>query len=602
MPEPELTRLELLAEIDTLVEDLRAWADSAPAWEPARTAQAFIRRLLERVEGIRIKLGAPLVVATLGGTGTGKSALLNALLGEEVLPTGPIRPTTCQPTLLCQPDISPEMLGISPSAVEVFHRDMPMLTDLVLIDCPDPDTSESAEEAASNLARLRQILPYCDVILVTGTQQKYRSGRVAEELNLAATGARLIFVQTHADQDEDIRHDWQKVLQPGYAVSQIFRIDSLRALDDVRSGRPHQPEMQELLDLLRRLSGSAASRIRRANLLDLAAEALHRCGEKIRERMGAVEAFQGALHTRREKFLRELLSHLEKELQSNQRYWENRLLSEVLARWGSSPWSWVLRIYQSLGMVVVGLLGRRLPGPAPWLVWGAVSGWQWWRRRQTHRSVEQRLQALRSVGWDPSQVRQAGVELQGYALQAGLDPELGRLENLLEAAQKSVEQRMTDLTAQWDEHLRTQADRHSRWGVRLVYDCLFLGPIVLILCRLAQNYFWDSWWALWLNPTSARPLYGMEFYLGSLFWLFVWAALLIWVFLYHLRRGFSQQMRVWIGQRKDQSAFDGFFSQWEEVCQKIERFSEDLKRLQDRVERMRRNLAESEDRLSRRRA
>lgn len=599
MSEHELTQLELLAEIDTLVEDLRAWAESAPGWEPARTAQALIRRLLERVEGIRIKLDAPLVVATLGGTGTGKSALLNALLGQEVLPTGLIRPTTCRPTLLCRPDISPEMLGILPSSVEVFHRELPVLADLVLIDCPDPDTSESPEEAASNLARLRQILPYCDVILITGTQQKYRSGRVAEELARAATGARLIFVQTHADQDKDIRDDWQKVLQPEYAVSRIFLIDSLQALDDVRSGRTHQPEIQELLDLLtRRLSGSAASRIRRANLLDLTAEALHRCGEKIRERMGSVKAFQGALYDRREKFLRELFSHLAKELQSNQRYWENRLLSEVLARWGSSPWSWVLRIYQSLGMVVVGLFGRRLPVPAPWLVWGAVGGWQWWRRRQTHRSVEQRLQALRSVGWDPSQVRQAGVELQGYAFQAGLDPELGRLENLLEDAQKSVEQWMTDLTAQWEENLRGQADRHSRWPVRLFYDCLFLTPIVLILYRLAKNYFWDSW----LDPTPDSSLYGMDFYLGSVFWLFVWAVLLIWVFLYRLRRGFSRQMLVWIGQRKGQSAFDGLFSQWEEVCQKIERFSEDLKRLQDRVERMRRNLAGPEDRLSRRRA
>src|SRR5271155_1122808 len=50
----------------------------------------------------------------------------------------------------------------------------------------------------------------------TTTQQKYRSARVAEELAAAAPGARLVFVQTHADQDADIRNDWRQTLDPRY--------------------------------------------------------------------------------------------------------------------------------------------------------------------------------------------------------------------------------------------------------------------------------------------------------------------------------------------------------------------------------------------------
>ena len=146
------------------------------------------------------------------------------------------------------------MLSIEPQSVELLHRDLPILRDLVLIDCPDPDTTEeetedngamptlavgmkeagenaehahdkrghgtqhgrqprkSTETNGSNLARLRKILPHCDVLLVATTQQKYRSARVAEELAAAAAGAKLVFVQTHADCDDDIRADWHRLL------------------------------------------------------------------------------------------------------------------------------------------------------------------------------------------------------------------------------------------------------------------------------------------------------------------------------------------------------------------------------------------------------
>ena len=195
----ELAHLELLAEIDALVERLNRWAEAAPAWRPAEKCRALVRRLTDRAVSLRVRLDAPLVVATLGGTGTGKSALVNALLGAEVVQTGRSRPTTTRPTLICRPGVTPDMLDIDPSTVELIERDLPALRDLVVIDCPDADTTENepAEEpsrasqrAASNLARLRAILPKCDVLLVTATQQKYRSARVADELAAAACGVR----------------------------------------------------------------------------------------------------------------------------------------------------------------------------------------------------------------------------------------------------------------------------------------------------------------------------------------------------------------------------------------------------------------------------
>ena len=73
MSNQELEQLELLAQIDELVERLSQWGEQDSQWEPMNRCRALVRRLLSRVETLRIRLEAPLIVATFGGTGTGKS-------------------------------------------------------------------------------------------------------------------------------------------------------------------------------------------------------------------------------------------------------------------------------------------------------------------------------------------------------------------------------------------------------------------------------------------------------------------------------------------------------------------------------------------------
>ena len=53
---PELAQLEMLAQVDELVARLTAWADEESSWEPMDRCRALIRRLLGRVEGLRIRL------------------------------------------------------------------------------------------------------------------------------------------------------------------------------------------------------------------------------------------------------------------------------------------------------------------------------------------------------------------------------------------------------------------------------------------------------------------------------------------------------------------------------------------------------------------
>ncbi len=510
MSRSELDHLELLAEVDALVERLNRWADDVPGWQPAEKCRALARRLTQRAGALRVRIEAPLVVATLGGTGTGKSALVNAIVGTEVVQTGRSRPTTTRPTLVCRPGLTPEVLGIDPATVERIESDAPALRDLVLVDCPDPDTTEEEESASAaprglqsagvssdsplsslpsplspssdNLARLRAILPHCDVLLVASTQQKYRSARVAAELAAAACGAHLVFVQTHADQDADIRDDWRQAMdtvasgqwpvagehiqdstndlpspacgrggggeggvnqpQPALTLtlsqrergpedalsqrergpkSRIFRIDSLRSLADARAGLQPRGEMADLLDLLtRQMAGAAGNRIRRANFLDLVAQTLDACRWRMDEAMPAVGELQSAIDQQRAVLSQKIVGEMQNELLLNRRLWENRLLAQTTSRWGFSPFSLVLRVYQGIGGLLAGALLYRARTPAQVALWGAMQGMRTWRRHRRDEQGHRGVDRAAAGGWDSADLRQAAIIIEGYLSEAGL--------------------------------------------------------------------------------------------------------------------------------------------------------------------------------------
>ena len=65
----ELAQLQLLASIDELVERLTDWSDTPVPWQPARAARALTRRLLARIDRLRLRIESPLVVAVFGGSG-----------------------------------------------------------------------------------------------------------------------------------------------------------------------------------------------------------------------------------------------------------------------------------------------------------------------------------------------------------------------------------------------------------------------------------------------------------------------------------------------------------------------------------------------------
>ena len=154
---------------------------------------------------------------------------------------------------------------------------------MVLVDCPDPDTQSRHEgdsssndspldvESNGNLDLLRRILPHCDVLLCTGTAQKYKTHAVLEELLRNAPGRQVVFVQTHKAVDADITADWQRHLESqGFAVPHTFRIDSEEALRGCNHIVPRQQNSRHWsISCKPNWPSRGRHRILRANALDL---------------------------------------------------------------------------------------------------------------------------------------------------------------------------------------------------------------------------------------------------------------------------------------------------------------------------------------------
>ncbi len=538
MPSPELAQLEMLAQVDELVGRLARWAEPEPVWEPLLHCRALVRRLLTRVETLRVRLEAPLIVATFGGTGTGKSALVNALVGRECTPSGRQRPTTTRPILIAHPQTELDVLGLPLDDLEVARVDAPVLRDIVLIDCPDPDTSE-AETDGSNLARLHHLLPHCDVLLYTATQQKYRSARVGDELAQAATGCRLVFVQTCADIDEDVRNDWRMQLDGRYQVPDIFFVDSLRALREQQAGQRPAGDFHRLQDLLStELAASHRTQIRRSNLIDLVQAAVDRCRSYVTHHSVPLERLERALEEQKQKLVGLMADRLRDELLSSRHLWERRLLAAVTESWGISPFATVVRLYNGLGNLIASAGVWRARSSAQMAIIGAVQGVRWLNAKRQELEAESRIDRVAVCGLDDAVLRHAQVVVAGYVQEARLDPRLieqGSLDGLRNEAVRVEDEFLGDAGRKVEEIVRQLALRHSRLIVRSAYEILLGALLAYIIWRPAYNFFYA-------NPLHDAPLLPSDFYIHAGIFLALWSGLLVMVFTRRLRRGLMQRI------------------------------------------------------------
>ena len=183
---------------DTLV-GLLDKVDSAIAESAGVLERSELDEVACLARDIRLRLSYPesvVVVALVGGTGSGKSSLLNAVAGEEVALTGGIRPMTSEP-LAWVPVAAAgalagylDVLGITE---RVEHQGP---TWLCLLDLPDNDSVEVDHRHQVDL-----LLPRVDLVVWVTDPEKYRDaslhhGYIAA---LSAYQAQFIFVLNQVD-------------------------------------------------------------------------------------------------------------------------------------------------------------------------------------------------------------------------------------------------------------------------------------------------------------------------------------------------------------------------------------------------------------------
>src|SRR6516225_11236515 len=150
---------------------LRGWLDT-----PHRYPLSTITRAT--LEGIAIDLRRQaealdvdrplLVILLMGGTGVGKSTLLNALAGGDIAQASIARPTTRDPVVYYHEAVKPDLLAPALRQCRLMPHDRPALEHKIIVDTPDLDSNDLA-----NREKLMQLLPVADIVLYVGSQEKY---------------------------------------------------------------------------------------------------------------------------------------------------------------------------------------------------------------------------------------------------------------------------------------------------------------------------------------------------------------------------------------------------------------------------------------------
>lgn len=205
-------------EVDRLLDSLDRAIGYASAVVPAEdlaTAAEVAHQARRRV-GF---LGESIVVALAGGTGSGKSSLLNAAAGEYVAQAGHIRPTTSKPLAWIPANPEPGLVRLLDEMGVHDRVGHTKDTPYVLIDMPDTDSVEG-----SHRETFERLLPQVDAILWVVDPEKYNDRILHRDYlqPLAGYANQFIFVLNQIDR-----------LQPNELQSVLFDFERRLASDGI---------------------------------------------------------------------------------------------------------------------------------------------------------------------------------------------------------------------------------------------------------------------------------------------------------------------------------------------------------------------------------
>lgn len=167
----------------------------------------------------------PLVVAFFGGTGVGKSTLLNRLAGEPIAETGVERPTSREVTIYLHEALPLDSIErrLPWERIKVSQHRNDNRRAVVWIDMPDIDSIER-----SNRELVLQCIPHVDVLIYVVSPERYRDDQEWQLLRKHTQRHAWLFVMNHWDQGDEAQiGDFISLLrQNGFSDPWVLRCDS----------------------------------------------------------------------------------------------------------------------------------------------------------------------------------------------------------------------------------------------------------------------------------------------------------------------------------------------------------------------------------------
>ena len=366
-------RLELEMERQALL-SIKERLDSLRCWTPAAQLSKVVDEPLSIVNGLEERLESKAIVAVVGGTGAGKSTLVNALCGKDgTVEEGHGRPTTRSVTALARTpgDANVLLEGFGVGELAVKHDLGFRFGDVVLVDTPDTDSSECA--GYSGL--LDRVLQRADALVCVFPAQdpKRRDNIVRLAEKVAKYQAEQVFIVLNQcdripEQElGDIRADFDRNIGKSWAkAGQVFLLSARSSLGKPDWSEGERPlhgtnEFDALCAAIAGLGGShfADRRIDRARELRRETECAVR--DYIRG-CGDWDAVHGKLKEFEDGLVDRLVEQVADRLASR-----TGDLSALLYRNVSERWHGPIGTYLQLGLLVRSLASSlRYLNPLNW--------------------------------------------------------------------------------------------------------------------------------------------------------------------------------------------------------------------------------------------